>query len=130
LANGIIRKTIGGVRILALAAITVTLSFSSGMHVDDLLNARERINKAVLSDMAFCKDEWGIDVVSYEGAFAVHRLYLPPLNRAEQFRTLLSTTSSQMQCMRRAVQSVSAVPASSKARASACRSRTSAKVPN
>jgi len=48
LANGIIRKTIGG------------------MHVDELLNARERINKAVLSEMTFCKDQWGIEVVSYE----------------------------------------------------------------
>ena len=38
-----------------------------GMHVDDLLNAREKINKAVLTDMMFFKDQWGVEVISYEG---------------------------------------------------------------
>ena len=40
----------------------------TGMHVDDLLNAREKINRAVLDDMKHVKEDWGIDVVSYEGA--------------------------------------------------------------
>ena len=38
------------------------------MHVDELLNARDKINRAVLADMSFCKDDWGIEVVSYEGS--------------------------------------------------------------
>ena len=42
--------------------------YQTGMHVDDLLNAREKINRAVLDDMKHVKDDWGIDVVSYEGA--------------------------------------------------------------
>jgi hypothetical protein len=37
------------------------------MHVDELLNAREKINKAVLAEMVFCNEQWGIEVVSYEG---------------------------------------------------------------
>jgi hypothetical protein len=37
------------------------------MHVDELLNAREKINKAVLTDMMFCKEQWGVEVISYEG---------------------------------------------------------------
>jgi hypothetical protein len=40
---------------------------AAGMHVDELLNAREKINKAVLTEMAFCNEHWGIEVVSYEG---------------------------------------------------------------
>ena len=42
------------------------------MHLDDshLLNAREKINRAALDDMRHLKDDWGIDVVSYEGASA------------------------------------------------------------
>jgi hypothetical protein len=41
---------------------------AAGMHVDELLNAREKINKAVLNEMAFCNEQWGIEVVSYEGS--------------------------------------------------------------
>jgi hypothetical protein len=41
--------------------------YAAGMHVDELLNAREKINKAVLTEMAFCNEHWGIEVVSYEG---------------------------------------------------------------
>jgi hypothetical protein len=68
LANGIIRKTIGGDRIAHHALMLRPPIAPAGMHVDELLNAREKINKAVLTEMVFCNEQWGIEVVSYEGA--------------------------------------------------------------
>ena len=47
--------------------------------MDELLNARERINKAVLAEMQFCTDQWGIEVKSYEGSLAAKLPPHPPL---------------------------------------------------
>jgi hypothetical protein len=101
-----------------------------GMHVEELLNARARINKAVLSEMTLCKDHWGIEVVPYEGlnpAPTSQSALSLPRHTFSQFTSSLPTTIWQMRCMLNLVLSGKSVLESLKAKAAAPAFRTSAK---